>query len=78
MLKSVVHRVIYPRGSKVDRYSIAYFCHPADGSPLLPVPSTLIKDHVGSGVPESDNDAQNTMTAGDYLKNRLQATYGFS
>ena len=77
MLKSVVHRVIYPRGDKIDRYSVAYFCHPADKSPLLPVPSVLIKGRVGFNAENEDRD-QNIMTAGDYLKSRLQATYGLS
>ena len=75
-LKSAVHRVVFPADSKEDRYSIAYFCHPADKSPLEPVPSPIVKDRLENGITESD--AQGITTAGEYLKSRLQATYKIS
>ncbi|KAG8630970.1 hypothetical protein KVT40_000110 [Elsinoe batatas] len=59
LLKSTVHRVIFPSPSSStpsvpsqppsgDRYSLAYFCHPLDACPLLPVPSKLVEEMSGS------------------------------
>lgn len=76
LLKSTVHRVIFPedggRGGE-DRYSMAYFCHPQDEARLLPVPSTLVEKHGGG---EAEITAGNAITARDHLNNRLAATYG--
>lgn len=81
LLKSTVHRVIFPAGEKNDRYSIAYFCHPANDEKLIPVPSRLVRDckleegaEVGYGGGASTERA---MTAREHLMNRLEATYGF-
>ncbi|KAI9713516.1 MAG: hypothetical protein M1820_000898 [Bogoriella megaspora] len=76
LLKSTVHRVIFPKDGKIggeDRYSIAYFCHPQDDAALLPVPSPLIEQHRSS---KDSVVAENIMTAKDHLDNRLAATYG--
>ncbi|PWY95886.1 Clavaminate synthase-like protein [Aspergillus sclerotioniger CBS 115572] len=52
LLKSTVHRVVFPmaeqqqqeseEGSAQDRYSIVYFCHPMDRTELVPVPSKVV------------------------------------
>ncbi|KAF2762883.1 Clavaminate synthase-like protein [Pseudovirgaria hyperparasitica] len=51
LLKSTVHRVVFPTPSVdpgndaagEDRYSIAYFCHPEDDARLVPVPSKRVQ-----------------------------------
>ncbi|KAK9464710.1 hypothetical protein V1512DRAFT_267738 [Lipomyces arxii] len=75
VLKSAVHRVKFPieavkRGS--DRYSMAYFCHPADNILLEPVPSPVIKAS-SLAVPTGAD----VITAGEHLKRRLAATYSW-
>lgn len=84
LLKSTVHRVVFPKDCRrggEDRYSIAYFCHPADHVELIPVPSRIVAEHVpeqhveigyGGGTP-----SQRALTAQQHLFNRLEATYGF-
>ena len=81
LLKSTVHRVIFPVGEKKDRYSIAYFCHPANDEKLVPVPSRIVEAcnlaedaEVGYGGGATKKRA---MTAKEHLMNRLEATYGF-
>ncbi|ODH53139.1 hypothetical protein GX48_00675 [Paracoccidioides brasiliensis] len=57
LLKSTVHRVVFPQEEKElrwqqphegegsrDRYSMAYFCHPVDSTELVPVPSKLVEE----------------------------------
>ncbi|CUS06851.1 unnamed protein product [Tuber aestivum] len=76
LLLSTVHRVVSPdygtEGPK-DRYSMAFFCHPAHPTLLTPVPSELIKSRGGRGA----NDAERTLTSLDHLKSRLSSTYGW-
>ena len=73
LLKSAVHRVVFPQGGDgADRYSIAYFCHPVDTTKLVPIPSKMVKEaqksyETGPGI--------RVLTAGEHLKNRLSATY---
>lgn len=44
LLKSTVHRVVFPQGDDShDRYSIAYFCHPLDWVEIEAVPSDVVK-----------------------------------
>ena len=84
LLKSTVHRVIFPKDARrggEDRYSIAYFCHPADKAELGPVPSRLVTERklidgekVGYG---GGADGKKAMNAKEYLERRLEATYGF-
>jgi isopenicillin N synthase-like dioxygenase len=81
LLKSTVHRVIFPAGEKKDRYSIAFFCHPANDEKLVPVPSKMVRDtkldegvEVGYGGGATKERA---LTAREHLMNRLEATYGF-
>ncbi|RJE20893.1 Oxidoreductase, 2OG-FeII oxygenase family [Aspergillus sclerotialis] len=50
LLKSTVHRVVFPLSeqgqqgsSDRDRYSIVFFCHPLDRAELVPVPSRVVE-----------------------------------
>jgi isopenicillin N synthase-like dioxygenase len=84
LLKSTVHRVIFPKDARrggEDRYSIAYFCHPANDNELVAVPSKMVQERsfsenekVGHGGGVDDKKA---MTAAEHLHKRLEATYGF-
>ncbi|KAL2048107.1 hypothetical protein N7G274_000018 [Stereocaulon virgatum] len=73
LLKSTVHRVVFPEGESEDRYSIAYFCHPLDKVEIEAVPSKKIKER------GKQDERQNgiTITAEGYLKKRLAETYGW-
>ena len=75
LLKSTVHRVIFPKGgSKEDRYSMAYFCHPLDDAELEPVPSKVVQDHAAKTGKGSTRNGR-LLTAKDHLMERLAATY---
>lgn len=75
LLKSTVHRVIFPAGgSKEDRYSIAYFCHPLDDAELEPVPSKLIQEHTARTGKGGTGNGK-VLTAKDHLMERLATTY---
>lgn len=88
MLRSTVHRVIFPGDTKAgeDRYSIAYFNHPLDDAELIAVPSRIVREHTEklsrSGA-ENENaygygggmTGQRAMTAKEHLMKRLGATY---
>ncbi|KIV89854.1 hypothetical protein PV10_07222 [Exophiala mesophila] len=92
LLKSTVHRVIFPKGAPKDgepRYSIAYFCQPAEETTLLPVPSRLVQEHKQSqGLAVDGTEGETTgygygadhvtkaQTAKEHLWSRLNATYG--
>ncbi|KAJ9654348.1 hypothetical protein H2198_006579 [Neophaeococcomyces mojaviensis] len=58
LLRSTVHRVIFPKDTKGgrDRYSIAYFGHPSDETELVPVPSRLVREHSESTKEGKDED----------------------
>ena len=80
LLKSTVHRVIFPKhddgpSGEQDRYSIAYFCHPEDAAELVEIPSNVVMARQGesNGV---RNGAAKVLTARDHLNDRLAATYG--
>jgi isopenicillin N synthase-like dioxygenase len=52
LLKSTVHRVVFPRempesseSGPRDRYSIAFFCQPVGSTELVPVPSKLVENY---------------------------------
>ncbi|KAI8084083.1 uncharacterized protein B0P05DRAFT_570482 [Gilbertella persicaria] len=67
LLKSTKHRVTFlPEHHHLDRYSIPFFVHPNDDTPLVPVPSK----HV-------DQTQKTTMNAGEHLRHRLDATYTY-
>lgn len=84
LLKSTVHRVIFPKDAKKggeDRYSIVYFCHPGHDVELVPVPSDIVKQHtlkgdenVGYGGGATNKRA---ITAKEHLLKRLDATYQY-
>lgn len=67
-----------------DRFSIAIFVQPEDKTKLTSIPSPLVeaeaaafaKKVVGHGGGVVEAEGMGTLTAGDYLSGRLQATYG--
>ncbi|KAK4554355.1 hypothetical protein LTR86_008563 [Recurvomyces mirabilis] len=74
LLKSTVHRVIFPKDGGGDRYSLAYFCHPLDDVLLEPVPSALVQKYMKQTGKSGSRDGR-AMTAKDHLMARLAATY---
>ncbi|KAL7625083.1 hypothetical protein AAE478_004297 [Parahypoxylon ruwenzoriense] len=90
LLRSTVHRVTFSSSpspspgttttnggeSTADpRYSVVYFCHPADDTPLSAVPSRRVASH---GTTASDGNAaraREVLTAREHLQMRLRATY---
>ncbi|KAI9871265.1 MAG: hypothetical protein M1830_003133, partial [Pleopsidium flavum] len=79
VLKSTVHRVILPKEARrggQDRYSIAYFCHPANETDLVPVPSRLVVRKAGEDGCDGGKERR-VMTAKEHLNSRLAATYGW-
>lgn len=93
LLKSTVHRVVFPlaeqsRSDPQDRYTLVYFCHPVDSTELVPVPSEMVKRHReqtgGVGVVGFGGGAgtlepgKRPLTALEHLESRLAATYGFT
>ena len=79
VLKSTVHRVIFPEGGQEERYSMAYFCHPVDKTALNPVPSDMVREHAKStGLQQqAGEDGSKAMTAKQHLHKRLAETYGW-
>ncbi|OIW29930.1 2OG-Fe(II) oxygenase superfamily protein [Coniochaeta ligniaria NRRL 30616] len=88
LLRSTVHRVVFPGGgskSIVDgetaaepRYSIAYFCHPVGTTQLTPVPSERVKSYVppsDAGKAVNPYSERKVMTADEHLQMRLRASY---
>lgn len=62
LLKSTVHRVVFPLAEQrvpnpQDRYSIAFFCHPVNETELVPVPSEIVSAHRES-VKESQGQSR--------------------
>ncbi|OJD15967.1 hypothetical protein AJ78_03836 [Emergomyces pasteurianus Ep9510] len=100
LLKSTVHRVVFPEEDQQqeeeggversrDRYSMAYFCHPADNTELVPVPSQHVEERkrqnmmatsgwLQAGENGDDDDGRKPLTAREHLAGRLAATYGGS
>ncbi|KAF7195404.1 hypothetical protein HII31_03296 [Pseudocercospora fuligena] len=72
LLKSTVHRVVFPKEDAGDRYSIAYFCHPLDEALLEPVPSKVVREFEEKNGTRSGKEG---FTARDHLMERLAATY---
>ncbi|RAH53589.1 oxidoreductase [Aspergillus piperis CBS 112811] len=59
LLKSTVHRVVFPtaeqqRPNAQDRYSIVYFCHPLDRTELVPVPSRVVEEFRSKNTTEGE------------------------
>lgn len=71
LLKSTVHRVVFPKEESGERYSIAYFCHPLDRVEIEAVPSDMIRDK----KTENRQQGVEKVTAEGYLKKRLAETY---
>jgi isopenicillin N synthase-like dioxygenase len=69
-IKSTIHRVVEPPRKETDeypaRYSIAYFCNPNFESMIEAMPGTY--------QTEADKKYEG-ITSGDYLVQRLAATY---
>ncbi|KAF7729420.1 hypothetical protein EC973_004399 [Apophysomyces ossiformis] len=73
LFKSTLHRVTFlPEHNHVDRYSIPFFVHPGDDVPLTPIPSHLIPRN---DKKEEEEKEAKVITAGEHLRNRLNATY---
>ncbi|KAI0550861.1 hypothetical protein F4679DRAFT_196201 [Xylaria curta] len=92
LLRSTIHRVTFAdsraseiaagltngESTKDPRYSIVYFCHPADDTRLTAVPSERVQSFQGelatanSGNPYAE---RKVLTADEHLKMRLRATY---
>jgi len=73
LLRSTVHRVVVPEDQAGERYSMAYFCHPVDSTPLGGIPSEVVRDRGERGA----NERGSVITAAEHLKSRLAATYGW-
>ncbi len=58
-----------------DRYSIAYFCHPVDDTPLEPVPSERVRGRKGGA---EEGRREKVLTAAEHLQGRLAATYTYA
>lgn len=74
LLKSTVHRVVFPKGEQSDRYSCAYFSHPLDDATLEPVPSAIVREHAARTGKKTERNGM-MLTAKDHLMERLAATY---
>lgn len=94
LLRSTIHRVTFAdsgtgrnahaagitdsESTKDPRYSIVYFCHPANDTLLTAVPSERVRSFQGelatanAGNPYAE---RKVLTANEHLKMRLQATY---
>ncbi|KAI1754496.1 hypothetical protein F4782DRAFT_492792 [Xylaria castorea] len=94
LLRSTVHRVTFAssrtsenahtagladgESTKDPRYSIVYFCHPADDTLLTAVPSERVQSFQGGLVTANAGNPyaeRKVLTADEHLKMRLQATY---
>lgn len=84
LLRSTVHRVTFD-GGKVEgestsepRYSIVFFCHPANDSRLTAVPSERVQAFQG-GLAQANGGnpyaERKVLTADEHLQMRLQASY---
>lgn len=93
LLKSTVHRVVFPLDEQRSpspraRYTLVYFCHPVDATELVPVPSQVVVGHreksgaaaaVGFGGGAGNLEpGKRPLTAAEHLESRLAATYGFA
>ncbi|KAI0381871.1 2OG-Fe(II) oxygenase superfamily protein [Hypomontagnella monticulosa] len=92
LLRSTVHRVAFSaetaangESSSDPRYSVVFFCHPADATPLEPVPSERVasfrgNDDENAGQSQVQEDVnpyaqRKVLTAAEHLQMRLRATY---
>lgn len=87
LLKSTVHRVVFPVSEQQsgdnaqDRYSMVFFCHPVHSTELVPVPSEVVAEYRRSQGGEAGAGdlvpGKKALTAYEHLISRLDATYGF-
>ncbi|ORY71208.1 2OG-Fe(II) oxygenase superfamily protein [Pseudomassariella vexata] len=84
LLRSTVHRVTFDgaavegESNREPRYSIAYFCHPANETKLTAVPSERVRGFKGGledAKEENPYAERKVMTADEHLQMRLQASY---
>ncbi|CAJ2508177.1 Uu.00g093630.m01.CDS01 [Anthostomella pinea] len=97
LLRSTVHRVSFAgsdsnsdssstttpnsESSTDPRYSLVYFCHPADDTPLSAVPSERVRSFNGGDLADADAKTKNpyaerkVLTANEHLQMRLRASY---
>ncbi|KAK9460520.1 uncharacterized protein V1516DRAFT_686181 [Lipomyces oligophaga] len=89
LLRSAYHRVRFSSaaaGTGQDRYSMAYFCHPADETALEPVPSAQVEAAKLNGDEDLFEERRNVeirrteldgriLTAGEHLMRRLALSY---
>ncbi|KAK7203781.1 hypothetical protein BZA70DRAFT_59576 [Myxozyma melibiosi] len=89
VLRSAYHRVRFPAAAQrtgKDRYSMAYFCHPADEVRLEKMPSAIIAREEGGVSWEEDGKGRNedirrtvvdgrVLTAGEHLARRIALSY---
>lgn len=85
LLRSTVHRVVFPPPSSVGiegesseepRYSIAFFCHPVGSTTLEVVPSERVRAHKPADGFEGRGGAEKgAITADEHLQMRLRASY---
>ncbi|KAK3817011.1 MAG: hypothetical protein J3R72DRAFT_460864 [Linnemannia gamsii] len=76
VLKSTKHRVMYnPQQLEHSRYSIACFIHANDLAKLDPIPSPLITQEMRAEGVEFEEGRN--MTAGEYLRWRIEQTYNY-
>jgi isopenicillin N synthase-like dioxygenase len=60
--------------SEEDRYSMAFFCHPAHKTPLEGVPSRRVQEREG-WEGQKEQRGQGVITAEEHLMNKLRASY---
>ncbi|KAI0119352.1 Clavaminate synthase-like protein [Daldinia grandis] len=89
LLRSTVHRVAFLSAPEAlaagestadPRYSVVYFCHPANNTLLTPVPSERVKaarkNETDTAQDQGlDSGSKKILTANQHLQMRLQATY---
>lgn len=73
LLRSTVHRVVFPEegAGGGERYSMAYFCHPAGGVELGAVPSERVRREGKGG------EGGSVMTADEHLQMRYVCFLSF-
>ena len=75
LLRSTVHRVVFPKGGNGiegdtgPRYSIAYFCHPYGGTKLGVVPSEKVKEYAERK--EKDQTAKGLAVVNPYAERKV-------
>ena len=81
LLKSTVHRVVSSSSAGArcrERYSLAYFCHPANETLLAAIPSAVVAEagrKEGGGKGTLGERGRVPITAREHLLARLAATY---